>query len=167
MSELLKRQKMWVPGILPLSFSDPGRLPLPVSLCAVRPRRPEQRTDASRSRDGGRDPRATDTLRGGRCDPVTNPVRPAVQGQLWESGADAVTHTWSLGCWQELGQPGAQDLPAGLEGWQDATTQLGKRSRLPALGFLSPSGTDVPATAATRPPHSAKLGTRAGPHAVA
>lgn len=78
-----------------------------------------------------------------------------------------MTHTWSLGCWQKLGQPGAQDLPAGLEGWQDATIQLGKGSTLPALGFLSPSGTDVPATAATGPPHSAKRGTRAGPHAVA
>lgn len=63
-----------------------------------------------------------------------------VQGQLWESGADAVTHAWSLGCWQKLGQPGARDLPAGMEGWQGATTQLGKGSRLPALGFLSPSG---------------------------
>lgn len=68
------------------------------------------------------------------------PSGPLVQGQLWESGADAVTHAWALGCWQKLGQLGAQDLPAGLEGWQDATTQLGKGSRLPALGFLSPSG---------------------------
>lgn len=71
------------------------------------------------------------TLRGGPCDPVTNPVRPLVQGQLWESAADAVTHAWPLGCRQKLGQPGARDLPVGLAGWQDAATQP---------GFLSPSG---------------------------
>lgn len=58
------------------------------------------------------------------------------QGQLWKSGVDAVTHAGFLCCGQKLGQPGAQDLPAG---WQAATTQLGAGSRLPALGFLSPS----------------------------
>lgn len=47
-------------------------------------------------------------------------------------GPSAVSRNWD--------NQGPQTPPQAQKGWQDATTQLEERRRLPVLGILSPPG---------------------------